>query len=192
MSAKETISKNWGPVQQAISAKFNDFQERFGNIDISNKMTSEFMSAIVETAFAEVLSKNGVDVSTPKKDSEPDAYVQGEPVEIKTTSGDQWRGGTFSKRPGIYLLVSWEYDEEIGTKLFAAMQDMEESDWQSSMLDEDNNLVQGANYYATTYGKKKLVSQNKYEILSGSIEVNRYMKSGFPRRVPTIKIIRSA
>lgn len=190
MNTQSIIVQYWPEIQNEIVSKFNQFKENFGYIDISNKTTSELFSAIVETSFNTVLKEKQIDVVTPKKDSEPDMYIQEEAVEIKATNGEQWRGGAFSKRPGLYILVSWDYSEKTGTKLFAAMQNMEKSDWFSSKLDENGNFLEDAKYYATTYGKKDLVKDEKYKILSGDIVVNKYKKNGEPRKTQTIKLVK--
>lgn len=190
-TAHGVITENWNDIHFDIVRRFNLFNDIMNDIDLSNKTKSEIMSAVVETAFLSVLKRKDCDVRTPKLDSEPDAYVMGEAVEIKTTSGDQWRGGSFSKRPGLYILASWSYNPQEETQLFAALQNMSEGDWKSSMLDSQNNVIQGSNYYATVYGKKALVEQNKYTLLSGDIEHKTLTKTGKLMKKPSIKIIRN-
>lgn len=66
------------------------------DLDTSEKQKSELISGLVENNVAKFIT----DAHAPKLDSEPDLYIGEQPVEIKTTAGEQWRGGKFSKRPG--------------------------------------------------------------------------------------------
>ena len=90
----------------------------------------------------------------PKIDSEPDIRLHGEPVEIKTTSGECWFSGTFSKREGWFIFVSWMIDEENRPAFFIAGKPLKKEDWTPSSSDS---------YYATTYDKKKLY-KNRDEV----------------------------
>jgi|DEB0MinimDraft_4_1074332.scaffolds.fasta_scaffold25862_2 hypothetical protein len=127
----------------------------------SNKQLSEDISGLFENNI-EKLVEGAV---APKLDSEPDIRFHGEPIEIKTTNGHNWRGGTFSKRPGYYVFVSWEIvDGE--PKFFVAGTPLLESDWKGG----------GENYYATHYGKKELVDNQRVTYFSGDLIVNQGKK----------------
>ena len=58
------------------------------------------------------------------------------------------------------------------------MQDMVESDWRSHMLNEDNKMKKNATYYGTWYGKRELVEDNRYELLTGWIDIIVEKKDG--------------
>lgn len=191
MSASKIIEQHWAEIHSYIVEKAEFYLTTFENdgLNISAKMQSEFISQICESAFEIVLKKALVDVISPKKDSEPDCYVLGEAVELKTTKGEIWRGGEFSKRPGLYILLSWAKNHDNKISLFAAMQKMKESDWVSSMSNAAKNGKK-AKYYGTFYGKSNLVEQNKYSILSGDVEVKTMNKNGTKKVTPLIKLIK--
>ena len=137
----ETIVKNF-------KKSFKELIDTYKKLDLykTSKQLSEDISGLLENSIA----KYYPNVTAPKKDSEPDLLIDGKiGVEIKTTSGETWRGGSYSKRPGYYVLVSWEIiDEKI--KLFIAGIELTEEDW----------VGKGGNYYATTFGKKDLASRD--------------------------------
>jgi len=137
-----------------------DIYEEMG-LNKSAKQLSEDISGLMETAIEEFVEG----AVAPKRDDQPDILLNGSPVEIKTTNGHQWRGGTFSKRPGYYLFVSWKPKENNEIELFVAGTHLEESDWKGSTNE---------NYYATTYGKKELFANGSVEYFSGElVEYNR-------------------
>ena len=72
-----------------------DVYEDFG-LNKTPKNISEDISGLLETA----IERNVEGAIAPKVDSEPDIRYNGTAVEIKTSAGTNWRGGTFSKRPG--------------------------------------------------------------------------------------------
>lgn len=119
-----------------------DIYDEFG-LSKTPKQKSEDISALLENA----IDKYVPNTIAPKVDCEPDIYYDGEPVEIKTSAGTSWRGGTFSKRPGYYVFVSYTLDEYNSPSFYIAGIPLEESDWKASTSDT---------YYATTYGKKEL------------------------------------
>jgi len=127
----------------------------------SNKQLSEDISGLFENNIEKLVDG----AVAPKLDSEPDIRFNGEPIEIKTTNGHNWRGGTFSKRPGYYVFVSWEIvDDE--PRFFVAGTPLVESDWRGG----------GENYYATHYGKKELVDNKNVTYFSGDLVVNQGKK----------------
>lgn len=139
----------------------------------SNKQLSEDVSGLLETAIEELYDG----AVAPKKDSEPDIYYNKIPVEIKTTNGEQWRGGAFSKRDGYYLLVSWELIDN-KPKFFIAGLNMTKEDWSGGNI---------GNYYATGFDKKSLVKKhtlNECKLYKGSIK--RYYRG----KQPCIKLIK--
>ena len=70
----------------------------------SDKNKSEDISSLLETAMEDLIEG----AVAPKVDSEPDIRLNGDPVEIKTSSGETWRGGAYSKRGGHFVFVTWE------------------------------------------------------------------------------------
>ena len=71
----------------------------------STKLKSELISNIVETSFASIVPNT----KDPKKDAEPDLYIDDKPLELKTSKTTNcWRGGEFSKRESDYLLIAWD------------------------------------------------------------------------------------
>jgi len=121
-------------------------------LDISNKMKSEFASQIAEKSIKETIPGT----ICPKLDKEPDCKIPHKitnnltPWEIKCTTGDNWRGGEYSKRPGYYLLISWKQTEQ-NIAIFAARLHMTEDDWDKSKPKKNGDK----NYYATTFPKNK-------------------------------------
>jgi hypothetical protein len=188
MSTKDTIRNNWPLVEERIRTLFNKYRTEFkkDGIEFSTKQQSELMSEIAQASFLNVLKEKNINVEVKVGVNVADIYIEGIPVEIKTCGAEKWQGGSFSKRPGLYLLLSWKYLES--TKLFCAMQDMVESDWRSHMLNEDNKMKKNATYYGTWYGKRELVEDNRYELLSGWIDIIVEKKDGSPRKVPNIHL----
>ena len=126
---------------QDMYARLLDIYAEFG-LHKTAKQLSEDVSGLLET----VISKHIEGAIAPKTDHEPDILYYGKRVEIKTTNGDKWRGGTFSKRPGYYIFVKVETVDE-QTKFYIAGIHLEESDWVE---------VKSPKYYATFYTKKEL------------------------------------
>ena len=188
MSTKDTIRNNWPLVEERIRTLFNKYRTEFkkDGIEFSTKQQSELMSEIAQASFLNVLKEKNINVEVKVGVNVADIYIEGVPVEIKTCGAEKWQGGSFSKRPGLYLLLSWKYLES--TKLFCAMQDMVESDWRSHMLNEDNKMKKNATYYGTWYGKRELVEDNRYELLTGWIDIIVEKKDGSPRKVPNIHL----
>jgi len=116
----------------------------------TKKQKSEDISGLLETAMADIIEG----AVAPKIDAEPDIRLHGEPVEIKTTSGECWFSGTFSKREGYFIFVNWIIDEENRPAFFIAGKPLKKEDWKASTSDS---------YYATTYDKKVLYN-NREEV----------------------------
>ena len=128
----------------------------------SNKQKSEDISGLLET-----IMENNIDGAiAPKLDKEPDIILNGKPVEIKTTNGDSWRGGEYSKRGGHFVFVSWKLDEFNNPSFFIAGIDLVEEDWVKT---------KSKNYYATTYGKKQLL-KNIDKVIFYCGKLNPYMR----------------
>jgi hypothetical protein len=137
--------------------KLLDTYKDFG-LNKSPKNISEDISGLLETA----IERNIEGAIASKIDSEPDIRYNGEAVEIKTSAGTTWRGGTFSKRPGYYIFVTYTLDENNVPSFYIAGINLKEEDWKSSTSDS---------YYATTYGKKELyLNENKLITYVGSLE----------------------
>tara|TARA_B100001996_G_C18632671_1_gene582408 strand:+ start:294 stop:800 length:507 start_codon:yes stop_codon:yes gene_type:complete len=133
-----------------------DVYEDFG-LNKTPKNISEDISGLLETA----IERNVEGAIAPKVDSEPDIRYNGKPVEIKTSAGTNWRGGTFSKRPGYYIFVTYTLDENNVPSFYIAGIDLVEEDWKSSTSE---------NYYATSYGKKELyLNEDKVTTFAGSL-----------------------
>ena len=135
-----------------------EFDEMFGS-----KNQSELLSKIFEKVAADVYSSYGEEAVNPTSDNDPDLYFvdAGHPLEIKVTCGDTWTGGTFSKRPADYLLISWDKDTK--DNCFVALAHLEKSDW----------LPGGKNYYGTRYPKKALyeaIEQQRAHSFFGSLD----------------------
>ena len=128
----------------------------------SDKQKSEDISGLLETAIADIVPG----AIAPKVDSEPDIRLNGEPIEIKTSSGETWRGGTFSKRGGHFIFVNWTLDVDNNPSFFMAGIDLIESDWKKSQSDS---------YYATTYGKKELY-ENKDNVIFYNGTLDSYFR----------------
>lgn len=191
MSTKDIIRKNWPAVEERIRTLFNKYRSEFekDGIEFSTKQQSELMSEIAQVSFLNILKEKNINTEVKVGVNVADVYINGEPVEIKTCGDDYWQGGSFSKRPGLYILLSWKrHDDSI--KLFCAMQDMVESEWWSHMLGKDKKMKKNATYYGTRYGKKDLVLGNKYELLTGTIDVIDKKKDGSPRKTINIHLRR--
>ena len=135
------------------------------NITVSAKQMSELVSALLENAIADNIDG----AIAPKVDSEPDILYNGNSVEIKTSTGETWRGGTFSKRPGYYLFVKWELNHNGSPRFYIAGVQLQESDWKKT---------KSKTYYATTFGKKELFAKhNSVTEYVGSIEQS-FSKNG--------------
>jgi hypothetical protein len=133
-----------------------DIYDDFGLVKTA-KQKSEDISGLLEVAIAEFIDG----AVAPKKDSEPDLWLNGVAVEIKTSAGTTWRGGTFSKRPGYYVFVTYTLDENNVPSFYIAGINLKEEDWKSSTSDS---------YYATTYGKKELfLNKDKVTTYVGSL-----------------------
>jgi len=134
-----------------------DVYEDFG-LNKTPKNISEDISGLLETA----IERNVEGAIAPKVDSEPDIRYNGTAVEIKTSAGTNWRGGTFSKRPGYYIFVTYELDENNNPSFYIAGIDLKEEDWKVSS---------SKNYYATSYGKKELyLNEDKVTTYIGSMK----------------------
>ena len=134
-----------------------DVYEDFG-LNKTPKNISEDISGLLETA----IERNNEGAIAPKVDSEPDIRYNGKAVEIKTSAGTNWRGGTFSKRPGYYIFVTYELDENNNPSFYIAGIDLKEEDWKVSS---------SKNYYATSYGKKELyLNEDKVTTYVGSMK----------------------
>lgn len=162
------------PMLSKLGKQFKSLQEIYKEFGLyrSKKQSSEDMSGLLETIIAE----NNVD-SIPSRgdDNKPDVKLSksykthGEIVEIKCTAGDTWRGGKLSKRPGFYVLVSWQMhpptfisSEECTLKIFCAGIFLTQDDWDNKEINENTS------YYASRYPFKKLLNNN-YELYCGNI-----------------------
>ena len=124
----------------------------------SDKQKSEDISGLLETAMEDLIEG----AIAPKVDHEPDIRLNGAPVEIKTSSGENWRGGEFSKRGGHFVFVTWTLDGNNVPSFFIGGIDLVEEDWKKSNSE---------NYYATTFGKKELwENREKVIFYHGSLE----------------------
>ena len=124
-----------------------DFYDKM-NLFKTKKQKSEDISGLLENAMADLIEG----AVAPKIDSEPDIRLHGEPVEIKTTSGECWFSGTYSKREGYFIFLSWQLNEDNRPTFFICGKDLKKDAWKPSTSDS---------YYATTYDKKRLYKNRK-------------------------------
>ena len=148
---------------RVIERLTSDTKELFDFYDKKNlfktkKQKSEDISGLLENAMAECLEG----AVAPKIDAEPDIRIDGDPVEIKTTSGETWFSGTFSKREGYFLFVHYALLKDNTPEFFIAGKNLKKDDWTPS---------KSKSYYATTYDKKKLYANREdWDFYKGDIE----------------------
>ena len=129
---------------------------------LSSKQRSEFFGAFLEAAFADAIKdEHGYESRQPDNDREPDLnFLNGHTMEVKNTSTDTgWRGGKYSKRPGDYILVSFDKNEE---KVFVALAALTEDDWTRSSSDS---------YYGTTFTAsdlQRVIEEGRGKVILGS------------------------
>ena len=92
-----------------------DFYDKM-NLFKTKKQKSEDISGLLENAMAELIEG----AVAPKIDAEPDIRLHGKPVEIKTTSGETWFSGTFSKREGYFIFLHWMVGKDNYPEFFIA------------------------------------------------------------------------
>ena len=160
-----------------LSTNFKNLVKTYKDFRLfkNKKSLSEDMSGLFET----IVSDYYEDSEAAKgDDNKPDITLftpyknHGNTVEIKCTTGNKWRGGKLSKRPGYYVLLSWQmfpetyFCNDITLKFFCAGIFLTENDWDKKDLDENTK------YYATEYPFKKLLN-NEYEIYYGDIHLGK-------------------
>lgn len=129
---------------------------------LGNKLRSEIFSKTLEVKLAEKLSdKLGYEVTPPNADKDPDLSYSKLPdgynaVEVKCTSGETWRGGTYSKRvsPTLFVTYKGNWDSFYVGYLF-----IRPEEWKPA----------GPNYYAPTISKKNLRDRQDREDIIGNI-----------------------
>ena len=143
----------------------------------SNKVCSEIISSLFETAAADYYNSISTPVQACQTDRQPDLLFleSNKPLEIKVTRSDhtishkfKWMGGKYSKRTSDYVFIAWCYQPTMNTlygteqetiRYFIAKTYVNESEWRT--IDNGNE-----NYYATIYTTDELF-QSKYEVLVG-------------------------
>ena len=134
-----------------------DFYDKKG-LHKTKKQKSEDISGLLENAMAELIDG----AVAPKIDAEPDIRLWGRPVEIKTTSGETWFSGTFSKREGYFIFLHWILNKDNMPAFFIAGKQLKKDDWVAS---------KSKSYYATTYDKKTLYANREdWKIYTGHLE----------------------
>ena len=124
----------------------------------SDKQKSEDISGLLETVMEDMIEG----AIAPKVDSEPDIRLNGNPIEIKTTSGESWRGGEYSKRGGYFIFISWKLNFQNIPSFFIAGLSLQKDDW---------IISKSKNYYATTFNKKQLLkNQDRLDFYSGKLK----------------------
>ena len=124
----------------------------------TKKQKSEDISGLLENAMAELIE----DAIAPKIDAEPDIRLGGYPIEIKTTSGETWFSGTYSKREGYFIFLHWMLRKDNTPEFFIAGKNLKKDDWEAS---------KSKSYYATTYDKKKLyANRDAWDFYRGHLE----------------------
>ena len=92
---KQHIKSYLPQVLEEANNRFKIFKSVVDYDSLSTKLKSELISNMLEASFSKVVP----DVVSPFTDGEPDLYVKGSPLEIKTAKTSHvWRGGEFSKR----------------------------------------------------------------------------------------------
>ena len=143
----------------------------------SNKKLSEDISSFIENA----IEDHNSNLYAPKVDSKPDIVSKFDEtffIELKSSTGDNWRGGNYSKREGYHIFIKWNKQ----CQFFIAGCYVSKKDWKES---------RSKSYYATSFGKKQLMEAKKKGILDiycGDI-VEEYTKD--KSKVKGIKIILS-
>jgi hypothetical protein len=157
---KEHIQSYLHQVLEEANNRFKIFKSVVDYNSLSTKLKSELISNMLEASFSKVVPG----VVSPFSDGEPDLWVKGKPLEIKTAKTTHtWRGGEFSKRESDYLLVSYD-DSGDDLKWFFLHTYLMESDWKSSGSDS---------YYATTIDLNDVLSSKEYSIMVGKTEKKR-------------------
>ena len=157
---REYILSYLPQVVEEANNRFKIFKSVVDYGSLSTKLKSELISNMLEASFSKVVP----DVVSPFSDGEPDLYVKGTALEIKTAKTTHtWRGGEFSKRESDYLLVSYD-DSGDDLKWFFVHAYLMESDWKSSGSDS---------YYATTIDLNYVMESKEYQILMGKTEKKR-------------------
>jgi hypothetical protein len=157
---REYILSYLPQVVEEANNRFKIFKSVVDYGSLSTKLKSELISNMLEASFSKVVPE----VISPFSDGEPDLYVKGTALEIKTAKTTHtWRGGEFSKRESDYLLVSYD-DSGADLKWFFVHTYLMESDWKSSGSDS---------YYATTIDLNYVMETKEYQILMGKIQKKR-------------------
>lgn len=157
---KEYIQSYLPQVLEEANNRFKVFKSVVEYDSLSTKLKSELISNMLEASFSKVVPN----VVSPFSDGEPDLWVDGNPLEIKTAKTTHtWRGGEFSKRESDYLLVSYD-DSGEDLKWFFLHTYLMESDWKSSGSDS---------YYATTIDLNDVLDSKEYSILIGKTQKKR-------------------
>ena len=160
---KQHIQNYLPQVLEEANNRFKIFKSVVDYDSLSTKLKSELISNMLEASFSKVVP----DVVSPFSDGEPDLWVKGNALEIKTAKTTHtWRGGEFSKRESDYLLVSYD-DSGDDLKWFFLHTYLMESDWKSSGSDS---------YYATTIDLNDVLDTKEYSILIGDMEKKRIKK----------------
>ena len=85
----------------------------------SKKNRSNILSELFETQSAEYFTSIGIPTESCKSDREPDLVFTRleKSCEIKVTSSDkrEWMGNQVSKKFSEFVLISWDYKDEIST-----------------------------------------------------------------------------
>jgi hypothetical protein len=160
---KEYIQNYLPDVMEEANNRFKIFKSVVDYDSLSTKLKSELISNMLEASFSKVVPH----VISPFTDGEPDLYVMGNPLEIKTSKTTHlWRGGEFSKRESDYLLVSYD-DSGEDLKWFFIHTYLMESDWKSSG---------SSSYYATTIDLNYVLDTKEHSILFGETVQKRIKK----------------
>jgi hypothetical protein len=169
---KTIISENIKNILHNAETDFKIFREKLGS-RMSAKLQSEIISGLVENAFEKVIPEARVG----NGDREADVYINGVPLELKTSrKSREWRGGEFSKRFGDFLLISWDITPTGNIGWCVAHAILAEEDWQSSKsasyyattISLDNVLDKGCNIIVGNTRKAKTRTHPVYEV----IEIN--------------------
>lgn len=142
-------------------------------LGIKNKLISELISEITEKVASKYFAKlyNNDKVRCAKNDNEPDIIFENDSIEIKVAKVSEqnivsWRGGEYSKRKGIFILIAWNFcnDEKDCFKFAVYKVNLTKKDW---------TVSKDKNYYATVYTMNSLASNSTHTCIVGNYSVSK-------------------
>lgn len=162
----------------------DQYLKDFCSAKVVSEIVSNFWENFAAPHFSEIV---GSEVLNATNDNQADLTFteSGNFLEIKVTSGEEWRGGKFSKRESCYLLIARDKDD--CEKCFIALAYIPKEEWK---LSSKSKKTGKENYYATSIGKKELlelVNQGKAYVIVGGLSEQK-TKQGNPFKVRRVKL----